>query len=47
MSTISMFYGIIIDMSFFDNKKHHKPHIYAEHKTALSIDDGELLDSNS
>jgi len=36
-------------MYFFDNKKHHKPHIhaeYAEYKAALSIDDGVLLDGN-
>lgn len=47
MPTISMFYGIIIYMYFFDNKKHHKPHIhaeYAEYKAALSINDGEILD---
>ena len=47
MPTISMFYGIIIYMYFFDNKKHHKPHVhaeYGEHTAVLSIEDGELLD---
>ena len=47
MPTISMFYGIIIYMYFFDNKKHNKPHIhaeYAEHKAVFSIENGELLD---
>ena len=46
MPTISMFYGIIIYMYFFDNKKHNKPHIhteYGEHKAIYSIMDGELL----
>ena len=46
MPTISMFYGIIIYMFFFDNKKHHKPHIhahYAESSAVISIEDGELL----
>ena len=47
MPTISMFYGIIIYMYFFDNKKLNKPHIhaeYGEHTAVLSIEDGELLD---
>ena len=47
MPTISMFYGIIIYMYFFDNKKHNKPHVhaeYGEHTAVLSIENGELLD---
>ena len=47
MPTISMFYGVIIYMYFFDNKKHNKPHVhaeYGEHTAVLSIEDGELLD---
>ena len=47
MPAISMFYGIIIYMYFFDNKRHNKPHIhaeYAEHKAVFSIENGELLD---
>ena len=47
MPTISMFYGIIIYMYFFDNKRHNMPHIhaeYAEHKAVFSIENGELLD---
>lgn len=47
MPTISMFYGIIIYMYFFDNKRHNKPHIhaeYGEHAVVLSIEDGELPD---
>ena len=47
MPTISMFYGIIIYMYFFDNKKHNKPHVhaeYGEHTAVFSIENGELLD---
>nr|VFK39204.1 MAG: protein of unknown function (DUF4160) [Candidatus Kentron sp. SD] len=47
MPTISMFYGIIVSMYFFDNKKHNKPHIhaeYGEYTAVFSIEDGELLD---
>ena len=47
MPTISMFYGIIIYMYFFDNKKHNKPDVhaeYGEYTVVLSIEDGELLD---
>ncbi len=49
MPTISMFYGIIIYMYFFDNKKHSKPHIhaeYAEHKAVFDIESGDLLDGS-
>jgi len=31
MPTISMFYGILILMYFYDNKKHSMPHIHAEY----------------
>ncbi len=46
MPTISMFYGILILMYFYDNKKHSRPHIhaeYAEHEASLAIDDGAVL----
>ena len=45
LPTISMFYGIIIQMMFNDNDRHHKPHIhvkYGEYRATISID-GELL----
>jgi hypothetical protein len=47
MPTISMFYGVIIYMYFFDNQRHHKPHIhaeYGEYKAVFDIDGGNLLD---
>ncbi len=46
MPVISMFYGLIVMMYFFDTDKHHLPHIhikYAEHTCIISIVDGEIL----
>jgi len=41
-----MFYGIIIYMYFFDNKKHNKPHIHAEfgeYAAIFSVPDGDTV----
>jgi len=46
MPTISMFYGIIVYMYFFDNERHKLPHIHAKYQgrnAAFSIIDGALL----
>jgi hypothetical protein len=46
MPVLSMFYGIVIRMYFFDDKQHHVPHLhaeYAEHRAVFGIDNGELL----
>ena len=46
MPVISMFYGIIVMMYFFDDKKHHLPHIHIEHgdeSAVLAIPTGEVL----
>ena len=46
MPTISMFYGVLILMYFYDNKKHNRPHIhaeYGEYKASIAIDDGMVL----
>ena len=46
MPAISMFYGILVLMYFYDNKKHNKPHIhaeYAEHEASIAIEDGVVL----
>ena len=46
MPTISMFYGIIILMYFYDNKNHNAPHIhaeYAEYEASIAIETGEVL----
>ena len=47
MPTISMFYGIVIYMFFYDNKKHQFPHIHAscgDDDAVFSIEDGETLE---
>jgi hypothetical protein len=49
MPVISTFYGIIILMFYFDNRRHHRPHIhaqYGEFEAVVSIDDGELLEGD-
>jgi len=41
-----MFYGILILMYFYDDKKHKRPHIhaeYGEHEASVAIDDGSIL----
>lgn len=46
MPTISMFYGILVRMFFYDIEKHHTPHIHVEYQgeTAVyAIKDGKLL----
>ncbi len=46
MPVISMFYGIIIRMFYFDNKEHKLPHIhveYAEYKAVVEIPGGKIL----
>ena len=46
MPTISMFYGIIISLYFFDDERHKLPHIHAKYQgdeASFSIIDGEIL----
>lgn len=46
MPAISMFYGIIVRMLFFDTQQHHLPHIHVEYqgqKAVFTIPEGELL----
>ncbi|MGV8124048.1 MAG: DUF4160 domain-containing protein [Candidatus Xenobiia bacterium LiM19] len=47
MPVISMFYGIIVQLFFFDNDKHHQPHIhirYGEFNASISIESAEILE---
>jgi hypothetical protein len=49
MPVISMFYGIIVRMFFYDNKEHKLPHIHVEYQddtAVISIPDGELISGN-
>jgi hypothetical protein len=49
MPTISMFYGIIIRMYYFDNQQHNTPHIHAhyqEFEAIIEIPSGKLLEGS-
>jgi hypothetical protein len=37
MPVISMFYGLIVSMYFFDTKQHHLPHIHVKYGEAEGI----------
>ena len=46
MPTISMFYGIVIYLYFFDDERHKLPHIHAKYQgeeASFSILDGAIL----
>ena len=46
MAVLSMFYGIVVRMFFFDDDQHHLPHVHVEYsgsKAVLEIPTGELL----
>lgn len=45
MPVISMFYGIIVRMFFFDNQEHKIPHFHVEYSgenAVLSVPEGNL-----
>ena len=47
MPVISVFYGLIIMMYFYDNKKHNLPHIHVKYQNdeaVFSIIDGNLIE---
>lgn len=49
MAIISMFYGIIISMYYFDNKQHKVPHIHVKYQgeeAVFSIPDGKILEGS-
>ena len=46
MPIISTFFGIVVAMYFFDNKRHSVPHIHVKaegEEAVISIPDGEVL----
>jgi hypothetical protein len=46
MPTISMFYGVLIRMFFYDTDKHNVPHVHAEFQgqvAVYSVPQGDLL----
>lgn len=49
MAIIAMFYGIIVSMYYFDNRRHHLPHIHVKYQAqeaVLSIPEGDLLEGD-
>jgi hypothetical protein len=49
MAILCMFYGIIVSMYYFDQRRHHLPHIhvkYQDEEAVLAISDGALLEGN-
>lgn len=47
MPVISMFYGVIVMMYYFDNRRHNTPHIhvkYGDEEAVISIPDGNVLE---
>lgn len=49
MPVISMFYGIIVLMYYFDNSRHHQPHIhvqYSDEEAVISIPDGTVIEGS-
>jgi hypothetical protein len=47
MPVISMFYGVIVRMYYFDNQKHQFPHIhvsYQDDEAVLAIPSGDILE---
>ena len=49
MPVISMFYGIIVRMFYFDTDKHKAPHIhvqYAEQSAVIGIPEGNVLEGD-
>ena len=49
MTTISMFYGIIVRMLFMDTQQHNLPHLHIEYQgkqAVISIPDGNLMEGD-
>ncbi|UYM14489.1 type II toxin-antitoxin system toxin DhiT [Endozoicomonas euniceicola] len=47
MPTLSMFYGLIIRMYYFDNQQHNRPHIHVhfqDHSAIIEIPTGTILE---
>jgi hypothetical protein len=47
MPVISMFYGVIVALYFFDTGRHKRPHIHVKYQgdeAVVAIPDGEILE---
>ncbi|MBA3633051.1 MAG: DUF4160 domain-containing protein [Acidobacteria bacterium] len=38
MPVISMFYGVIVMMYYFDNRQHNLPHIHVKYSSVFKIE---------
>jgi hypothetical protein len=44
-----MFYGVIVLMYYFDNRRHHQPHIHVQYsgeEAVISIPEGDLMEGS-
>jgi hypothetical protein len=49
MPVISMFYGVIVLMYYFDNRQHQLPHIHVQYsgeEAVISIPDGNVIEGS-
>jgi len=49
MPILSMFYGIVVYMYFYDTQRHHLPHFYveyAEYTAVIAIQSSEVLEGS-
>lgn len=49
MPILSMFYGVVVYMYFYDIQKHHTPHFhveYAEFTAVIAIENGDVLEGD-
>ena len=49
MPVISMFYGVVVLMYYFDNRRHHQAHIhvqYSDEEAVISIPEGSLMEGS-
>jgi len=49
MPVLSLFYGIVVYMYAYDNRRHHLPHFHAEYgefSAVIAIEDGEVMEGN-
>jgi hypothetical protein len=49
MPTISMFYGIVVSLYFYDNKQHNLPHIHVRYqntKAIFNIETSEMIEGD-
>ena len=47
MAVLTMFYGIIISMYYYDNRQHHFPHVHVKcqgEEAVIRIPDGEMIE---